>query len=129
MAGHGGYREGSGRKPTLSRTVRVREKLLQRAMDGSQPTPLDFLWSVAMNKALELGIRVDAAKAVCPYLFPRLQSVQVSNDDSNRLTIVLQSFSRKEAQDVVAEQIHNAIEHKQTVDHAVIEAITSDDDG
>jgi hypothetical protein len=56
--------------------------------DGEQ-APLEFLISVMRNEKL-LSIRVDAAKAACPYLHPKLNMVEarveITDDFSARLT-------------------------------------------
>jgi hypothetical protein len=80
--GHGGKREGAGRKPG-SPTQRRREIIDEAAKDGITPLEVQLrtmraLWDVATNKA---GAVIDFEKAVAacaiakdaaPYLHPRL---------------------------------------------------------
>ena len=44
-------------------------------VDDAEQAPLEFLVAVMRNKALDLPVRIDAAKAACPYLHPRLNMV------------------------------------------------------
>jgi hypothetical protein len=42
-------------------------------------SPLEFLLSVMDDEELDLKMRIDAAKAACPFIHPRLSAVQVEN--------------------------------------------------
>jgi hypothetical protein len=39
-------------------------------------TPVDYLLGIMRNEALELPVRLEAAKAVAPYVHPRLASLE-----------------------------------------------------
>ena len=78
--GHGGRRPGAGRPEGArnKRTLLLREALRESGAslnDGGQ-APLEFLIAVMRNEKLDLPIRVDAAKAACPYLHPKLNMVE-----------------------------------------------------
>jgi hypothetical protein len=42
-------------------------------------SPLEFLLSAMDDEKLDLKVRIDAAKAACPFIHPRLSAVQVEN--------------------------------------------------
>ena len=46
------------------------------SLKGGEQAPLEFLIAVMRNENLDLPIRVDAAKAACPYLHPKLNMVE-----------------------------------------------------
>lgn len=79
----GGPRAGSGR-PRGSVNKAIAERQARVAASGI--TPLDYMLGVMRDEAQELGVRLDAAKSVAPYVHPRLASVdqRLSADDSFR---------------------------------------------
>ncbi len=76
--GHGGAREGSGRK---RRPAYVPDGKL---------TPLDYMISVMRNKRTPRALKMEAAKAAAPYCHARLQSTELAIDAD--LTIQLVSY-------------------------------------
>ena len=42
-------------------------------------SPLEFLLSVMDDEDNDLKVRMDAAKAACPYVHPRLSAIEVAN--------------------------------------------------
>jgi len=122
----GGPRPNSGRPVNPIRTSKIAASILKQAQITGKQTPLDFLYRIAMDESQEIGLRIDCAKACCPYMFPKLQSVQVQQDDSNKLVVVLQSFSsnKDETRTVIAGQMNGNLA-LQAVTEAVIE---QDDD-
>jgi hypothetical protein len=88
----GGKRPGAGR-PRGSKTKKTAQ-LLAAAAAGE--TPVDFLLRVMRDEAVDASVRMDAAKAVAPYLHPRLASTEVSGpggDALGPLTIVINRFA------------------------------------
>ena len=61
----GGARPGSGRKPKAKSAPAV----VHAAKDGD---PKDFLIGVMDNKNIDEKLRIDAAKALLPYLYPKI---------------------------------------------------------
>jgi hypothetical protein len=70
----GGSRPGAGRKRG---TVNKRSAKLQSAMAASGLDPMEFLLSAMANEKLPAPLRLDAAKAVLPFLHARL-SIQAT---------------------------------------------------
>ena len=84
--GHGGKREGAGRKPG-SMTIRRREIIDEAAKDGITPVEVMLramraLWDAANNGPdldFEKAIAACAiAKDAAPYLHPRLSNVEAA---------------------------------------------------
>ena len=69
---HGGKREGSGRKPKQVMTI----------PEGADPAAFlsEIMGGKVGDEDISLAMRLDAAKALCPYLYPRLSSIQASLD-------------------------------------------------
>ena len=72
--GHGGKRPGAGRKRG-SRNKRTLE--LVKMVEKSGLTPVNYMLSVMRDKSVERKERLDAAKAVAPYIHARLASSEV----------------------------------------------------
>ena len=77
---HGGARPGAGRKRG-SRTKNpkphpTRAKILAMEAAAAGLTPVDYLLGIMRNETLELPVRLEAAKAVAPYVHPRLASIE-----------------------------------------------------
>lgn len=71
--GHGGKRNGAGRKAG-SVTTRTRETADRAAAEGL--TPLDYLLGVLRDEDNDPALRMDAAKAAAPYVHAKLASVE-----------------------------------------------------
>ncbi len=74
-SGRGGPRPGSGR-PRGSTSKRTKE--LTARLEASSADPLQFLIEVMLDESWPPALRVDAAKSLLPYRFPRLSPVQVA---------------------------------------------------
>lgn len=78
-----GHPRFGGRKPgTKNKIIEARESALLR----SGLSPLDFLITTFRNEAEPTSVRVDAARTVCQFIYPRLSSLdfecpQRSTDD------------------------------------------------
>lgn len=73
---HGGRRTGQLGRPVGSRNKRTQELL--DAVMSTGITPVDYLLSVMRDTDNEQSVRVEAAKALLPYLHAKLHSVEVS---------------------------------------------------
>ena len=75
--GHPRY-GGRGKGSRNKRTLLSRDALCESGatLNGSGQAPLEFLISVMRNEALDLPIRLDAAKSAAPYLHPKLNMVE-----------------------------------------------------
>ena len=80
MPGYGGKQPGAGR-PRGSRNRRTREAIAAAEQGVS---PLDFLLGVMRDSSLDLGYRIEAAKAAAPYVHPKLSHVQVQATTDHR---------------------------------------------
>jgi hypothetical protein len=78
--GWGGKRPVAGR-PKGSRNVagKLRDKAQQMGL-----CPAEYLLTVVSDESQDTRLRMDAAKAVLPYLWPRLNAVEVSQNQENR---------------------------------------------
>ena len=65
----GGSRKGRPNKATAAKAA---------AIAASGMTPVDFLTQVYRNEALDMTLRVNAAKSVAPYIHPSLSSVDMA---------------------------------------------------
>lgn len=72
----GGRKKGAPNKSTLKR---------KESLAASGLNPVDYLLQVMRDTGNDTGIRIDAAKAVAPYLHPKLANVQISGDQDNPL--------------------------------------------
>lgn len=68
----GGKREGAGRKKGI-RNKRLRAELIEAAKGGILPK--DFLLEVMRDVSQDMPVRIDAAKAVAPYVHAKLVAV------------------------------------------------------
>ena len=71
---HGGKRVGAGRKP--GGINRFSRDLLEKAAQGGQ-LPVDYMLEVMRDQSLDTRPRIDAAKAVAPYLHQKLSAISV----------------------------------------------------
>ena len=78
--GHGGKRQGAGRKKG-SLSVRTQEIVAAAAAEGV--TPLEFMLSVLRDPNQTHDERFKAAIQAAPYMHPRLAAVQHSGDEDN----------------------------------------------
>jgi len=75
MAGHGGARPGSGRKPGSPNKATQEQR---DAVAASGLTPLDYMLKVMRDAGADEAKRLDAAKAAAPYCHARLSAVELS---------------------------------------------------
>lgn len=54
---------------------KISKSEMKRAIDKAGLTPLEFLMKAMANDKLSIGMRVDAAKAACPYVHPKLSAI------------------------------------------------------
>jgi|SRR5208282_5103406 len=78
-----------GRKKGV-RNKRTQELLAK--VETSGLTPVDFLLGVMRDDKKELGTRIDAGKAVAPYLHPKLANIEVTGKDGGPLQVKLVQF-------------------------------------
>lgn len=71
----GGPRPNAGRKPNTPNKVNA---IRQEAVAASGITPLDYMLSIMRNEDEDGARRLDAAKAVAPYVHPRLSQVDAN---------------------------------------------------
>jgi hypothetical protein len=71
--GHGGKREGAGRKPgaVSQRSRDIAEAIVS---DGGI-TPLEYLMGIVRDKLADDAKRIDAAKAAAPYVHAKLNAI------------------------------------------------------
>ncbi len=83
----GGKRPGAGRKAGVpNKRTRELQAMAERAPD--EGTPLEFLTSVFRDEAVDLGMRLEAAKAAAPFVHPRLAAVTLAGDPDNPITVL-----------------------------------------
>ena len=83
-----GERRGGRQKGTPNRANT--ERAAQIAASGL--TPVDFLLSVMRDTKAEVATRIDAGKAVAPYVHPKLANIEVSGKDGGPLEVKLVQF-------------------------------------
>lgn len=98
----GGARPGAGR-PKGMPNKRTRE--LQKAVEDSGITPLDFMLNVMRGKAPEgadaaeviawEAMRFEAAKAAAPYVHPKLAAVEVTGKDGGPVVIAASNHDER----------------------------------
>ena len=72
---------GPGRpKGSKSRWTLRREAAAKLALENPGESPLDFLLSIMRDEDIELGVRIDCAKACMPAMHPRLQAIKVQDE-------------------------------------------------
>jgi hypothetical protein len=81
----GGKREGAGRKPGVpnKRTAEI-----QKAVEESGLTPLDYMLQVMRDPMQEDHRRLTAAQAAAPYVHAKLSSVELSGKDGGPMETV-----------------------------------------
>jgi hypothetical protein len=74
----GGRREGAGRKrgSRLKNPPRTRSAITAMEAAAAGLTPVDYLLAIMRNETLDMPVRLEAAKAVAPFVHPRLSSVE-----------------------------------------------------
>lgn len=77
MAGHGGAREGAGRKRGAIRKATAAAQA--KAAEGGI-LPLDFMLAVMRDETAKREERLDMAKAAAPYVHAKLSSVEAKVD-------------------------------------------------
>ena len=55
--------------------------LMRQAVRNSGLTPLDYLMSVYQDEKQDQKVRIEAAKAACPFVHPRLSAVTVQEQE------------------------------------------------
>ena len=90
----GGRREGAGRKPGVPQRHPVRKRQAVVAMEAGAAglTPVDYLLGIMRNDELDLAVRLDAAKAVAPYVHPRLAVI----DSTTRAEVSTSTLTKEE---------------------------------
>lgn len=78
-----GRKTGGRKKGSVNKANRVREA----AIAAQGITPMDFLLEIVRNKRRKLALRLDAAKAVAPYVHPKLNNVTVSTPPGKPLVM------------------------------------------
>jgi hypothetical protein len=114
-----GHPRFGGRKPgTKDKLVAAREA----AIFKSGQSPLDYLVSVYRDESEPTATRVDAARTVCQYVYPRLQSVDVNGRDGQPLVVQVIRFS-----DLAVEEYRStAIAPPPMIEAEIVKATTSD---
>jgi hypothetical protein len=85
----GGKRVGAGRKPGGLRAkppgpIETARAEVRKALSGAK-SPMAVLCSIAADESLDVVLRVQAAAAVCPFLYPRL-SASVTADVTGKVS-------------------------------------------
>src|SRR5207302_1430602 len=83
----GGRRMGTPNHASIARA---------QAIAASGLTPLDFLLGVMRDDTRELHVRLDAGKAVAPYIHPKLANIEVTGKDGGPLQVNLVNYSPPE---------------------------------
>lgn len=86
MAGKGsapGERRGGRQKGTPNKATAAKAEAIAK----SGLTPMDFLLGVMRDQNAELENRLDAAKAVAPYVHPKLAPVDSKDGGSQKLRL------------------------------------------
>lgn len=75
---HGGKRPGAGRpKGSLG----ARTRMIRAHVAASGLTPMDYMLSVMADPKADPTMRLEAAKAVAPYVHPRLSATELTMAD------------------------------------------------
>ena len=85
MPKNGGRRPGAGR-PKGSKTKKTSDIALAAAGEGI--TPLEYMINIVRDEKAEPARRDDMAKAVAPYMHPRLSSVEANVKGEQTIKIV-----------------------------------------
>ena len=89
MAGLGAPKTGGRQKGSLNHATFAR----QSAILASGLSPLDYLVSVYRDENQPVNVRVDAAKSICGYVYPKLSSVDIGGRDEQPLVVQIIRFS------------------------------------
>ena len=76
-SGHGGARPGSGRKKGSGKQRKSAERAIAFGHEGE--TPAEFMLKLMRDETRDIQLRADMAKAVAPYVHPRLSNAEVGN--------------------------------------------------
>jgi hypothetical protein len=105
----GGKRPGAGRKPGAAwkgknprpEAVRAMAKKRVQEVLTSAKDPLSVLVEIAADEGRDVQLRVQAATAACPFMFPRLSAAVVAtapaaarDDTANLVERLMQRFNR-----------------------------------
>jgi hypothetical protein len=87
-----------GRLPGAERAAPAyRRELAARRVIAKHGDPLDFLARLMADESAERRERLDAAKALAPYLYPALKAVELSSPDGTAgVTVQVVSLARTE---------------------------------
>jgi hypothetical protein len=114
-----GHPRFGGRKPgTKDKLVAAREAAVLK----SGLSPLDYLVGVYRDESEPTATRVDAARTVCQYVYPRLQSVDVNGREGQPLIVQVLRFSDL----AVEEQKSTAIAPPPMIDAEIVKTPTND---
>lgn len=95
MSGHGGKRNGAGRKP--GSTTRFQKEQVEKAKAGGL-MPLDYMLKVLRNPKNPADLRMDAAKSAAPYVHSKMPTAIIpppppggplNSDDEQLLNLYL----------------------------------------
>jgi len=75
MSGHGGARQGAGRKKGASTTM---NEAARKSALASGQSPLEFLLNAMRDNGRDFHTRLDAAKAAAPYIHAKLSNVDMT---------------------------------------------------
>ncbi|QIG75000.1 hypothetical protein EVC14_002 [Rhizobium phage RHph_I3_18] len=89
-SGHGGKREGAGRK--TGSATRMNEEARAKAAEGGL-MPLDYMLTVLRDEEQPMAARMDAAKAAAPYVHAKLASVEHKGDGGGPLQVIVKQFT------------------------------------
>lgn len=123
----GGPRPGGGPKPDpFKRAVDDHRKrvmqMLHNATAEGKPTPLEYLLENMWDETLPRYQRVSIAKILAPYIHPRLNTVEVNNNNpDNTVNIQIRDFSKQQSPLQV-------IQHQNTVVESVVRSLADDDE-
>lgn len=95
----GGRKKGVPNKASIERAA---------AIAASGLTPVDFLLGVMRDDKKELATRIDAGKAVAPYVHPKLANIEVTGKDGGPLEVRVVQFSNP-AKQLGSKAVSNAI--------------------
>jgi hypothetical protein len=71
-----GHKKVGGRKLGTRNKATQLEVDARRAAAEANMTPVDFMLGLVRNEALNLSLRLDAARAVAPFVYPRLNAIE-----------------------------------------------------
>jgi hypothetical protein len=108
---HGGRRVGSGRKPSMKaalgppfiRKLREEARVAIADLIGTERDPLNVVIDIALNPAIDIPTRLEAALGACNFIHPRLSAMAVQtqnippggDDGAERLRMELEALSER----------------------------------